>query len=71
MDMSNLNNFNLNSALFSLLVVWSVIWKGFALWYAARNKQLAWFIALIVINTAGIFEILYLVFFRRNREVSK
>ncbi len=61
---------NLKSAVFCLLIVWSVIWKGIALWHAARNKQLAWFIALIVINTAGIFEMLYIAFFRKNRKVN-
>jgi hypothetical protein len=44
--------------------VWSVIMKGFALWHAARNNQLGWFIALLVINTLGILEIIYLIWFR-------
>jgi methionyl-tRNA synthetase len=46
------------------LVLWSVIIKGFALWYAARGSQKGWFIVLLLINTLGILEIIYLVFFR-------
>jgi methionyl-tRNA synthetase len=43
------------------LIVWSVIWKGLALWRAARLRQAGWYIALLVINTVGIFEIIYLL----------
>jgi methionyl-tRNA synthetase len=53
--------------LIAVLAVWSLIWKGFALWYAARNHQKIWFIAFLVINTAGILEILYLIFWRKNK----
>jgi len=48
------------------LIVWSLIWKYIALWKCGRNKQLGWFIALAIINTAGILEIIYLLFFRKN-----
>lgn len=44
--------------------VWTVILKGFALWHAARHSQKWWFIALLLINTLGILEIVYLVWFR-------
>lgn len=47
-----------------IAVIWTTILKGFALWYAARNKQKVWFIALLIINTVGIIEIIYLIFFR-------
>ena len=45
-------------------VLWTVVLKGFSLWYAARGEQKWWFIALLVINTLGILEIVYLLFFR-------
>jgi methionyl-tRNA synthetase len=44
--------------------LWTVILKGYALWYAARAHQKWWFIALLVINTVGILEIIYLIWFR-------
>ncbi len=45
------------------LVLWSVIWKGIALWHSARRGQKAWFIALLVVNMLGILEIIYILLF--------
>lgn len=50
-----------------LLIAWSIIWKGVALWHAARNKQLGWYIALLIVNTIGLLEIFYLVFFKKSK----
>ena len=55
--------------LFAALVAWTFIWKGFALWKAARIGQPIWFSALLVLNTFGIFEIIYLVFVARKYRV--
>lgn len=43
------------------LIIWATIWKGLALWRAARLNQVAWYIALLIINTIGVFEIIYLI----------
>lgn len=48
------------------LMIWSIIWKGLALWKSARSKQLAWFVVLLVLNTAGILEIIYLIWFQKK-----
>ncbi len=47
-----------------IAVLWTIVLKGFALWHAARGSQKWWFIALLVINTVGILEIIYLIWFR-------
>ncbi|MDP2594015.1 MAG: DUF5652 family protein [bacterium] len=47
-----------------LVVIATIVLKGFALWHAARGGQKKWFIALLVINTAGVLEIVYLIWFR-------
>lgn len=47
-----------------LALVWTIVIKGYALWHAARNGQKGWFIALLVINTVGVLEIVYLLWFR-------
>lgn len=49
--------------LIAIVALWTVIIKGYALWHAARNSQKGWFIALLVINTLGILEIVYLIWF--------
>ena len=43
-----------------LIVLWSLAWKGLALWRAAKRGDMWWFIAFLLINTAGILEIVYL-----------
>lgn len=48
-----------------VLLVWTLIWKGFALWRAANKQQKYWFIAMLVLNTAGILEIVYLFVFSK------
>ncbi len=45
-----------------LFILWSVLWKGLALWHAARRRQYWWFMILLVVNTLGILEIIYLFF---------
>jgi len=47
-----------------VVALWTVVLKGYSLWYAARGGQKKWFIALLVINTLGILEIVYLIWFR-------
>lgn len=46
-----------------IIAIWSLIWKAFALWKAARKNHLIWFILLLIINTIGILEILYIFIF--------
>ncbi|MFA6414716.1 MAG: DUF5652 family protein [Candidatus Paceibacterota bacterium] len=52
------------------VAIWTVIIKGYALWHAARNSQKGWFIALLVINTLGILEVIYLVWYRPTSKTS-
>ena len=55
-----------NPRLLVVLLIWSAAWKAVALWHAARNNQLGWYVAMVIINTAGILEIIYLLFFRKR-----
>lgn len=50
-----------------IIVLWSLIWKAIALWKAARNNQRNWFIIILVLNTVGILEIIYLFRFAKTR----
>ncbi len=45
-----------------LVVAWALVWKGLALWHAARRGQYWWFVILLVVHTMGILEIIYLFF---------
>jgi len=46
-----------------IAAVWTIPWKGMALWRAARNRSLAWFVALLIVNTLGILDIIYIFLF--------
>jgi len=43
-----------------LLILWTLPWKGYALWLAAQNRHPRWFIALFLLNTIAILEIIYI-----------
>lgn len=43
-----------------VLALWSVVWKGFALWRSAKRGEKLWFVVFLVVNTAGILELIYL-----------
>jgi hypothetical protein len=49
------------SVLLVCIIVWDVAWRGVALWYAARNGAKAWYVVMLLINSAGILPILYLL----------
>lgn len=42
-----------------LVIVWVVMAKMIALWFAARRNDGWWFIALFFLNTLGILELIY------------
>ncbi|MCL5798419.1 MAG: DUF5652 family protein [Patescibacteria group bacterium] len=52
------------------LAIWEIVWKGIGLWRSARAEHRYWFAAMLIINTAGILPIIYLLFFQ-NREKKK
>ena len=49
-----------------VILAWSLAWKGWALWRGSKNDQKYWFIALLVLNTVGVLEIVYLTFFQKK-----
>ncbi len=50
-----------------VFALWSLVWKGMGLWKAARLGHKGWFVALLIINTAGILEILYIYVFSKKK----
>lgn len=69
--MTLIQNLSLESIPFLIpILIWSVIWKGIALWKTGRNNQLKWFIAILIINTVGLLEIVYLLWFQRNKNLN-
>jgi len=52
-------------ALLIVILVWSLVWKGIALWKSAKKGHLVWFIVLLLVHTVGILEILYIFLFSK------
>lgn len=44
----------------AILALWSLAWKGWALWTAVKRNEKKWFVVLLLVNTLGILEIIYL-----------
>ncbi|MBP9802773.1 MAG: hypothetical protein KBD14_00475 [Candidatus Pacebacteria bacterium] len=42
-----------------VLTIWSILWKCYSVWNAAKNGHKKWFIALIILNTIGILDMIY------------
>lgn len=54
-----------------LALIWTIPWKGMALWRAAKLNHKWWFIALLVVNTLAVLEILYIFIFSKIKEKQK
>jgi len=50
-----------------IIILWTLPWKGIALWRAARNSHKTWFIVLLVVNTLAILEIIYIFVYSKRK----
>jgi hypothetical protein len=55
-------------AILLLLATWEFVWKGIALWKAAKNDSRNWFIFILILNTVGILPIVYIFFFANKKK---
>jgi hypothetical protein len=60
-----------NQWLIWAVLVWTIPWKGVALWKSARNGHKIWFVVLFILNTLAILEILYIFIFSRKKTDEK
>ena len=56
--------------LISVLAAWTLAWKGASLWHAAKDDSKPWFIALLLSNTAGLLDALYIFRVSRTRKLA-
>lgn len=52
-----------------IVLVWVLPWKIYALWQAAKHNHKGWFVAIAILNTFAILEIVY-IFFVLKKKVS-
>jgi len=58
-----------NSWVLLLITLWTLPWKGVALWKSAKNRQTGWFVALLILNTLAILEIAYIFYFSKKKKL--
>lgn len=54
-----------------LITLWTLPWKVIALWKAVKNNHRKWFVALIILNTLALLEILYIFVFSKEKKPEK
>lgn len=59
--------FNQYPWLVALIQFWVIPWKGIALWIAAKREDKWWFIVLLIFQTVGILEIIYIFFIAKHK----
>jgi len=70
--MTLLQNLNLEDPRFLIpIIIWTLVWIGISLWKCGRNNQLRWFLVLLVVNTVGLLEIVYITWFQKNLNAKK
>ena len=63
-----ISNILLNPVALIFILLWTMPWKGMALWKAAKNGHKKWFIVLLVLNTIAILEITYIFYFSKPKQ---
>lgn len=49
------------------VALWTIPWKGVALWKAARNGDRWWFVILLIISDLAVLELLYIFVFSKPK----
>ncbi len=50
----------MNPYLLLAIVFWTIPWKAWALWLSARRGDIWWFLAMLVLSTLAILDIIYI-----------
>ena len=54
----------------TFVALWTLPWKGVALWKAAHRREKKWFVALLIINTLALLEIYYIFIWTKRKGAS-
>ena len=49
-----------------IIVIWDLVWRAIAMWRAAKHDHKIAFAFLLILNTAGIFPIIYLLLYKKK-----
>ena len=54
-----------------IILFWTLPWKAAALWRSARRGHIGWFLTILLLNTLGILDILYIFVFGKMLDKKK
>ncbi len=57
----------INNLLIAVIMVWSLLWKCYAVWHAVKRGDKRWFVALVLFNTFGILDIIYIFYVAKKK----
>lgn len=63
--------FPFDNWLIVLAILWSLPWKGWALWRASHKNDRVWFVVLFLVNTVGLLDMVYLFFISERRGLAQ
>ena len=55
----------------TIIALWELIWKGLALWQAARQNDKLWYLLILSFNTVGILPIVYIFIISKGKSTKK
>jgi len=50
-----------------LILLWTLPWKGIALWKSVKSSHKKWFVAILILNTFAVLEIVYIFYFSKKK----
>lgn len=51
-----------------ILLAWTLVWKAFGLWHSAKRNNGIMFVIMLLVNSAGIIPIVYLLYLKYGKE---
>ena len=61
------NGFGVPPLVVGIVALWVLFWKGCALWIASKNNHKWWFLILLIVNTLGILELIYIFYVAKKK----
>lgn len=71
MDSASLSDLLRGNLFIIGVALWTLPWKGIALWQAARFGDKKWFIVLLVVNTLAILEVVYIFVISKRKALKE
>jgi hypothetical protein len=57
------------AVLLAIIVIWTIFWKGLALWHSVKRGDKRWFIFILILNTFSILELIYLFYIVKIKSI--